>query len=149
MTIDRMDRLRELRTLRRSVAERDAERARSVRTEFEGRVTAARKAHERMVSEASTRRRTAVDALMAEPSGPLGIARMANVHAVIDGEVADAAAEEDAAREGLADAERDVEEAQDVLAAFIRKESAMDAALERLEGDERRVEEDAEEDEGT
>ena len=140
-----MDRLRELRALRRTVAERDAERARNARTEFEARVAAAQEAHARAVHDATNRRRSAIDALMAEPSGPLGMARMANVHAVVDGEIADAAREKDEAREGLEGAETELREAQDVLAAFLKRETAMDYAIERLEGERERAADDAEE----
>ena len=146
MTIERMNRLRELRGLRRSIAEREAERARTNRSEFEARVSAAQEAHQRAANDATSRRRAAIDGLMAEPAGPLGVARMANVHAVVDGEIREAAAEENRAREGLEEAEREVEEARDVLAAFIRRETAMDAAVDRLAEGERRAAEDAEED---
>ena len=147
MSIDRMDRLRELRGLRRSVAEKDVERARANRADFEARVSAAQEAHQRAAHDATTRRRAAIDSLMAEPSGPLGVARMANVHAVVDGEIAEAAAEETRAKEGLAEADTELEEARDVLAAFIRRETAMDAAIDRLEGEAARAADDAEEDE--
>ena len=140
-----MDRLRELRRLRRTVAERDAERARSARTEFENRVAAAQEAHERAVTGATGRRRAAVDALMAEPSDLVGVARMANVHAVVDGEIADAAREEADATAGLEEAETDLAEKRDVLAAFLRRETALDYAVERLSGELERREEDAEE----
>ena len=147
MTIDRMDRLRELRGLRRSIAERDAERARATRSEFEARVNAAEEAHGRAANDATTRRRAAIDALMGEPAGPLGVARMANVHAVVDGEIAEAAAEEREAREALEEAEGEVERTRDVLAAFIRRETAMDAAIERLDDEADRAAEAADEDE--
>ena len=141
-----MDRLRELRALRRTVAERDAERARNARTEFESRVAAAQEAHARAVHDASNRRRSAIDALMAEPSGPLGVARMANVHAVIDNEIAEATREESEAQEGLEAAETELQEKRDVLAAFLKRETAMDYAVERLEAQHERAEEDVEED---
>lgn len=140
-----MDRLRELRALRRTVAERDAERARHAQSEFETRVAAAQEAHARAVTEATARRRAAVDTLMAEPTGPLGVARMSNVHAVIDGEIDDAARAETDARQGLEEAEVELAEKRDVLAAFLKRETAMDYAVERLSGERDRVAEEAEE----
>ena len=140
-----MDRLRELRALRRTVAERDAERARNARTEFEARVVSAQEAHARAVIDATAKRRAAVDTLMAEPTGLLGVARMANVHAVVDGEIVRAAHEETEARDGLETAETELQEKRDVLAAFLKRETAMDYAVERLEGEREREAEDAEE----
>ena len=145
MTIGRMDRLRELRQLRRTVAEREAERARAAHTEFERRAAAAQEAHARSVQEAVTRRRAAIDTLMAEPSGPLGVARMANVHSMIDGEIEDAARGEREAHEVLSQAEVELAEKRDVLAVFLRRETAMNHAVERLDGERTRAEEDAEE----
>lgn len=148
MSVERMDRLRELRGLRRSVAERDVERARAAKGEFEARVAAAQEAHQRAANDATARRRASIDALMAEPSGPLGVARMANVHAAVEHEVGEAAAEEERARDGLADADTELDTARDVLAAFIRRETAMDAAIERLGSERDRAADAAEEDEG-
>ena len=141
-----MDRLRELRALRRTVAERDAERARNARSEFEMRVAAAQEAHARAVHDATARRRAAIDALMAEPTGPLGVARMSNVHVVVDGEINDAARAEGEAREGLEAAEEELAQKRDVLATFLKRETAMDYAVERLAGEADRAAEDAEED---
>lgn len=140
-----MNRLRELRALRRTVAERDAERAQHARGEFETRVAAAQEAHARAVTEATARRRAAVDTLMAEPTGPLGVARMSNVHAVIDNEIDEASRTESEAKQGLEEAETDLAEKRDVLAAFLKRETAMDYAVERLSGERDRAAEEAEE----
>ena len=144
--IEKMDRLRELRGLRRSIAEKDAERAKLARTEFERRVSAAEDAHARATSDAATRRRSALDALSREPATPLNVARMANVHGMIDHELDELQGEVDGSREGLEEAERDLEEKRDVLAQFLRKEEAADGAVERWRDDHRHLRDAEEED---
>ena len=143
--IEKMNRLRELRGLRRSIAEKDAERARAARSEFERKVSAAEDAHARAVSDSVTRRRAALDALSSQPATPLTIARMANVNGMIDHELAGLSGEADEAREGLEGAEAELVAKRDVLATFLRKEEAADSAAERWEEDHRHLR-DAEED---
>ena len=143
--IEKMNRLRELRGLRRSVAERDVERAQAQRTEFERRVKEAEDAHSRAVTDSSARRRQAMDKLMDAPATPLNVARMANVHAAIDQEIANAAQTADQEREGLDDANTALSEKQDVLSLFLKKERATEGAIERYEDDTRHLRDDEEE----
>ena len=145
--IDRMDRLRELRGLRRSVAEKDAERAKLARAEFERKVHAAEGAHARAVADATTRRRAALDALSGQPAGPLTLARMANVHGMVDHEIGERRSEWDEAQGALDEAETDLAEKRDVLAQFLKKEEATEAALERRDDATRHLR-DAEEEDG-
>ena len=145
--IEKMNRLRELRGLRRTVAERDVERARSQRADFERRVKEAEDAHARAVTDSSARRRQALDKLAEAPATPLNIARMANVHAAIDREIAIAAGTVDEEREGLAGAETELSEKRDVLSVFLKKEQATDTAIERYEDGQRHLPEEGEEEE--
>ena len=131
--IERMNRLRELRGLRRSIAEKDAERAKLSRNEFERKVNAAEDAHARAVSDAVTRRRAALDALASEPATPLNVARMSNVHGMVDHEIGERRREADEAGEALGEAESELAEKRDVLAQFLKREEAAEGAVERWE----------------
>ena len=146
--IDRMDRLRELRGLRRSIAEKDAERAKLARAEFERKVHAAEGAHARAVADATTRRRAALDALSDQPAGPLTVARMANVHGMVEHEIGERQSEWDEARGELDEAQAELAEKRDVLAQFLKKEEATDAAVERWEEATRHLRDAEEEDDG-
>lgn len=144
--IERMNRLRELRGLRRSVAEKEAERAKLARNEFERKVHAAEDAHARAVTDSTTRRRAALDALSSAPATPLNIARMANVHGMIDHELAEKRGEVDEAGRELDEAEADLSEKRDVLAQFLKKEEAAEGAIERYEESRRHLLDAEEED---
>ena len=144
--IEKMNRLRELRGLRRSIAEKDAERAKLARNEFERKVHAAEDAHARAVAESTTRRRAALDALASAPATPLNVARMANVHGMVDHELAESQGEVDEASKGLEEAEAELTERRDVLAQFLKREEAAEGAIERWEDDHRHLENADEED---
>lgn len=145
--IEKMNRLRELRGLRRSIAERDVELARSQRADFERRVKEAEDAHARAVTDSTSRRRQALDKLMDAPATPLNLARMANVHAAVDQEIATASGTVDEEREGLGEAEAALSEKQDVLSQFLKKEQAAEGAVERFEEGQRHLPEEGEEEE--
>ena len=145
--IEKMNRLRELRGLRRSVAERDVERAAAQRADFERKVKEAEDAHARAVTDSSARRRQALDKLAEAPATPLNVARMANVHAAIDQEIATASDDVDQRREALGQAETALSEKRDVLSQFLKKEQATEGAIERHEESLRHLPEEGEEDE--
>lgn len=131
--VDRMDRLRELRGLRRTVAERDARVAKAERDEFVRKVNAAKDEHARTLSDATTKRRGALDALVSQPATPMNLARMSNVSAVVDQGIDDAAQAADRAETSLSEAEDVFARKQDVLARFLKREEATNSAIERME----------------
>ena len=145
--IERMNRLRELRGLRRSIAERDVARAQTERTEFERRVREAQDAHERTVMDSTARRDRTIDKLSNAPGTPLTLARMANVQAASAHEIAVSEQGVETEREGLAEAEAALDERRDVLSRFLKKERATEGAIERHEEDTRHLPEPGEEDE--
>ena len=145
--VERMDRLRDLRSLRRSVAERDARVAKVERDEFVRKVSAAKEEHARALSDATTKRRGALDALTSQPATPMNLARMGNVNAIIDQGINEAAERSDHAKASLSEAEAALARKQDVLAQFLRREEATNSAVERMETASRR-QRDAMEDDG-
>ena len=145
--MERMNRLLELRGLRRSIAEKDARLAKIARDEFERKVNAAEEAHARALADAATKRRSALDTLMDAPATPLNVARMANVSAMAEHDVDRSGAERDTAADALEESERELAERRDVLAEFLRREDAAQGAIARFEDATRHVRDAAEEDE--
>ena len=123
------------------------ELAQNQRADFERRVKEAEDAHARAVTDSSARRRQALDKLIDAPATPLNVARMANVHAAIDQEIATAADAVEDEQQGLGEAEQALDEKRDVLSQFLKRERATEGAIERYEDTQRHLPEEGEEEE--